>query len=412
MRSLLLFMLGGALATTGTVAAVTISTIAAEAISGSARWSGLPVACNVLGTAGGALLLARLLERSTTPRALGVQYLTSAAGAGLAVFSVVHRAPWLLAAGMSLLGLGNGATQYSRYLAADPFAPALRARALSAVVWVGSIGAVVGPALLLPTGRLALRLGLPHHAGPYLFTGAAFVSVAALYALTLPRSPAVPAVPAVGPEAPGRAGAVTTGAAGADLRTASSWASWPGDARIALLAMLVGHAVMVLVMTMTPLHLMHHGHGLSSVGLVISAHVAGMYLCSPALGWLTSAVGPRRVLQLGASLLTASCALAAWLALRGHGEPMALPLFGLGLGWNAGFVAGSTLLARSLAAGVQVRGRAAADAAVWICAAATSLGASVLFDEIGYVWLNLFAGGLSLILLTWLLARTRVAAAG
>ena len=39
-------------------------------------------------------------------------------------------------------------------------------------------------------------------------------------------------------------------------------------------------------MSMTSVHLRHHGASLTIVGFVISAHVAGMYALSPVMGWL------------------------------------------------------------------------------------------------------------------------------
>src|SRR5439155_1539667 len=42
----------------------------------------------------------------------------------------------------------------------------------------------------------------------------------------------------------------------------------------AVAALVGGQATMTLIMTMTPLHLTAHGHGLGTVGFVISGHVA------------------------------------------------------------------------------------------------------------------------------------------
>ena len=47
--------------------------------------------------------------------------------------------------------------------------------------------------------------------------------------------------------------------------------------RIALVALATSQLVMTLIMTMTPYHLHMEGHGLETVGLVISAHTLGMF---------------------------------------------------------------------------------------------------------------------------------------
>ena len=41
--------------------------------------------------------------------------------------------------------------------------------------------------------------------------------------------------------------------------------------------MVLTQIVMVAIMTMTPVHMKHHGHGLSEVGLVIGFHIGAMY---------------------------------------------------------------------------------------------------------------------------------------
>ena len=60
---------------------------------------------------------------------------------------------------------------------------------------------------------------------------------------------------------------------------------------------------MVGVMVMTPVHMGHAGGGedavLRVVGLVISVHVAGMYLFSPLVGALADRVGAPTVVALG-----------------------------------------------------------------------------------------------------------------
>ena len=56
---------------------------------------------------------------------------------------------------------------------------------------------------------------------------------------------------------------------------------------------------MVLIMTMTPLHMTEHGHGLGAVGLVISGHTFGMFGLSPISGRLTDRFGSVPVIFAG-----------------------------------------------------------------------------------------------------------------
>jgi len=45
--------------------------------------------------------------------------------------------------------------------------------------------------------------------------------------------------------------------------------------------MVVTQLVMAAIMTMTPIHMKAHGHGLGATGLVIAIHIGAMYLPSP-----------------------------------------------------------------------------------------------------------------------------------
>src|SRR6266536_3208022 len=115
---------------------------------------------------------------------------------------------------------------------------------------------------------------------------------------------------------------------------------------LALTAMVIGQMVMVLVMSVTSLHMHHHTHGLDDVSLVIMAHTLGMFGLSIVNGALIDRLGRKAAIGAGAALLIAGSLLApvslmtAWLALA---------LFLVGLGWNLCYIAGSSLLSDTLA---------------------------------------------------------------
>ena len=104
--------------------------------------------------------------------------------------------------------------------------------------------------------------------------------------------------------------------------------------RLGALVMVLTQLVMVAIMTMTPIHLRDNGHGLAAAGLVISIHIAAMYLPSPLSGWLADRVG-RRLVVAAAGIVLLAADLVAALAL-------------LGLGWNLGLVGGTALLTDAL----------------------------------------------------------------
>jgi MFS family permease len=120
--------------------------------------------------------------------------------------------------------------------------------------------------------------------------------------------------------------------------------------------MLVGQMVMVGIMTMTPLHMSDHGHGLTSVGFVISAHAAGMFAFSPISASIVARLGEVPTILAGLGVLAASALLAAW-APQDGGLVLLLALFLLGYGWNLGFLAGTPCWERRGARGADTHGR-------------------------------------------------------
>src|SRR5215203_7423033 len=84
----------------------------------------------------------------------------------------------------------------------------------------------------------------------------------------------------------------------------------PG-ARLGLVTLALGHAVMVSVMVMTPLHMSHGDAGLEVIGLVISIHILGMFAFSPLTGMAVDRFGGRAVAVLGSVVLSSATLLAS-----------------------------------------------------------------------------------------------------
>ena len=140
---------------------------------------------------------------------------------------------------------------------------------------------------------------------------------------------------------------------------------------------------MVWLMSMTPVHIREAGGDLGRVGLILSAHVFGMYALAPLAGWVEDRRGTVTAIATGLVTLAAAAGLAAVAPVGGL--LMGLALFLLGVGWSFEFVAGSTLLARRLPVGVRAAVQGRVEPSVWLSSAAASLGAGLLLDV---VWLR------------------------
>lgn len=391
-RSLLTLVAGVGLGSTGYIAAVTVSTIVAQDLAGSAAWAGLPGATIVIGSAAGSALLSALMVRRGRRVGLTVGYLLGTLGALIAALALIAGSFAVFLVGTSLMGFANSANQLSRYTAADMYPVSRRASAIGIVVWGATIGAVLGPNLVRPAGSVAESAGLPELAGPYLAL-VMFVGVAA--ALTFARLRPDPyeladqrdiAEPHDGP-AP----------------TARSLLRRP-TVVVSVAALIVGQVVMTLIMTMTPLHMTDHGHDIAAVGLVLSGHTFGMFALSPLSGRLTDRFGSPRTILAGMTVLAVSSALSVAAPPDGGGL-LFVALFLLGFGWNLGFVAGSAMLASGVDVAERTRLEGITDALIWSSAAVASLGSGLLVTFAGFASLGLLGLAMVAIPVALLFAR-------
>lgn len=373
---------GVALGSTGHIAAVTVATIVARDLLGSQTWAGLPGATVVLGAALGSVLLSALMARRGRRIGLVTGYSVGVLGALVATTAVITRSFPLLLLGTVLIGFGNTSNQLSRYTAADLVPPERRASAIGLVVWAATVGSVVGPSLVPFASNWAAGLGLPPLAGPYLLP-IVFVGLAAILSLTMLRPDPYDIADESTRAHPDAEPAVIGPVRGILRRPAVA---------AAIIALVIGQFVMVLVMTMTPLHMTEHGHGLGAVGLVLSAHTLGMFAFSPLSGWLSDRFGRVPTIFLGTAVLAISSLMAA-MAPPDGGLVLLVALFLLGLGWNFGFVAGSAMLSENLEIHERTRVQGTADALIWSSAAAASLGSGLIMAAVGYTALGILGAG-------------------
>ncbi len=397
-RAVATLVAGVALGSTGHIAAVTIASIVADDIAGTSALSGAPGAAVVLGAALGATLLSALMARRGRRPGIAAGYAVGVLGAVIAVVAIVSKSVPLLLAGTLLVGFGNASNQLSRYVAADLAPNAKRASAIGLVVWAATVGAVLGPNLVGPSGVVAEWLGLPRLAGPYLVP-IAFVGLAGLLSFAFLRPD---------PSEIAEADSLASATVG-DARAIRELLGRPSVA-IALLALVAGQVVMVLIMTMTPVHMAAHGHHVETIGFVISGHTFGMFALAPLSGRMTDRFGSLPVIVAGLVVLAIASALSAAAPPDG-GVVLFIALFLLGYGWNLGFVAGSTLLTQGIHGAERTKLQGAVDSVIWSSAAAASLGSGIVLAAASFAALGLIAVGLVVVPLWIVVMRRRELAA-
>lgn len=355
-------------------AAFTAGPLIAAEMTGSRATSGLPGATAILGTAAGSALLTNIMARRGRRSGLRYGYSIGLVGAVWTLVVTGADAGFILfVAGMFVLGIGHAANQLSRFAAADMHEADRRGPVLGWVVWAGSIGALLGPPLLRVGAPIAESVELPQLTGALMFAAlfylAALVTVLAMR--TDPSDIVVDDV-AVAEVDPARARLGTL------LRLP--------HVRLALTVMIVGQAAMVLVMTMTPIHVREHGHGLGVLGGIMTAHFMGMFALAPFIGKMVARWGAPAVILSGLALLTAG-AVGAALSPETSGPLLALSLYVVGLGWCLGFISSSVLLTQGLVYAERVRVQGSVDALAWLSSAAASIGSGFLLAGFGFTTL-------------------------
>ncbi|MGW4795192.1 MFS transporter [Nonomuraea sp. NPDC004297] len=382
----------------GIAVGLALSSVVVDELSRSTVISGFAGTATVLGAALLALPTAKASGRGGRRAGLSLAYAAALAGCLISVLAISLRSWPLLLAGLVLVGGGSAGSLAARYSATDLSPKDRSARHLSLVVWASTIGSVAGPNLAKPADQIGMRLGLVEKAGPFAFAALAFALALVVIIGFLRPDPLKLARAATGAGEPGPGRGRTIRTAWQTLRTTPM-------ARRALVMIAVSHTAMVSIMSMTPVKLHHDGSNLDVIGIVISLHIAGMYVLSPVVGWLADKAGKVPVLVLGSVLLLAAAALAGTAGHRVWQVTAALVL--LGLGWSCGLVAGSALVTES----VPIDGRPAvqglSDLLMNVCGATGTIIAGAIVGLLGYGVLGLVVGVMVTLAGLWLVAAGR-----
>ena len=394
-RTLAVLLLAQILSGLGLAAGITVGALLAEQMLGSSRFSGLPTVFFTIGSAAAAVGVGRISQRFGRRAGLSAGYLTGALGSLSIVVAASQSNIVLLFASFLIYGAGVSTNLQARYAGADLAAPSRRGRAVSIVLVATAVGAIIGPNLVRATGTVATNLGMPALVGPFLLAAAAYASAGIVLWLLLRPDPLLLARSLAAAES-ARAGDTqkpSVSNAAAASRRGLNWAV-AGGAGIMILTQLI----MVAIMTMTPIHIEHHGHSISVTGVVIAAHVAGMFLPSPFSGWLVDRFGYLPIaVAAGITLLAAG--LIAALAPVDSVAILILALVLLGLGWNLGLVSGTTLVTDAVPLATRARTQGVVDLGIALAGAGGGLSSGLIVTASSYATLTLVGGILGLLII-------------
>lgn len=395
-RTLVVVMASQVLGGAGLAAGVTVGALLAQEMLGSENLAGVPTALFTLGAAAAAYLIGWVTQRRGRRLGLGLGFMVGGVGAIGVLAAAAFDSVVLVFASLLVYGAGSATNLQARYAGTDLAAPARRGTAISIALIATTFGAVAGPNLTGPLGELATSLGLPALAGPFLLAAIAYLGAGIVLLVLLRPDPfllarrlgaaaEVGTVAEAPPELPRRLGA--SAYAGATV-------------------MVLSQIAMVAIMTMTPVHMQAHHHGIGDVGLVISVHIAAMYLPSLITGLLVDRLGRTPVaIAAGVTLLVAG--LVSALA---PGDSLALTIAALallGLGWNLGFISGTALVIEGTDPANHPRIQGTLDVLVALAGAGAGALSGVIVAGSGHATLSLAGGTLALLFIPILIWARR-----
>lgn len=381
----------------GLAAGVTVGALLAQEMFGSTGMAGVPSALFTIGSAAAAAGVGQLSQRFGRRVGLAAGYLTGALGSvGIVVAAVIDNISLLFAA-LFVYGAGTATNLQARYAGADLAHHDRRARAISTVLVATTVGAVIGPNLVGVLGDLADAIGVPRLAGPFLLAAVAYGAAGVIIWILLRPDPLrlaaeFPADPVI--------------IGGVDDEPAERTSSWNPVVLAGAAVMMITQLVMVAVMTMTPVYMQHHDHDLAAAGLVISIHVAAMYLPSPISGYLVDRYGAAVTAGLAAATLIAAGALAAFTPPDSIAA-LAVALALLGFGWSLGLIAGTTAITNATAVAGRAKTQGTVDLFIAVSGAAGGLGSGFVVAQTSFPTLAVIGAALAATIVPILLLRRR-----
>lgn len=305
-----------------------------------------------------------IMRRIGRRKGFAIGSLIGAIGGLISVWAVLHNHFWMFCIGTAGVGVFQAFAQYYRLAAADSVSVDLKAKAISNVLVGGVVAAVAGPAL----ASWSKDLLVIRFAGSYMMVSI-LSAVSALLILSAYRD--------TKDHTPQTQGVLLP------VRPLSKIMLQPVSLA-GIANNVIGGAMMMLVMSATPLAAVACGHPISEGANIIQWHMVGMYVPSLFAGKLIGFLGLPTIILTGIGL-SMTCAL----IVLASPDSFYLALLCLGVGWNFMFVGGTTLLAQSYRPEEKDKTQSAAELLRYSVTAIAALGAGSISEHFGWVYLNM-----------------------
>ncbi|MGE8033923.1 MFS transporter [Lysinibacillus sp. KCTC 33748] len=374
----------------GLAAGITVGALLAQQMLGTDAYAGVPSALLTLGSAGTALIVGKLSQRYGRRTGLSTGFIVGGLGAIGVVIAAMINSVILLFASLLIYGAGTATNLQARYAGTDLANNKQRATAISTTMVMTTFGAVAGPNLVNIMGEFAVSIGVPALAGPFILSATAYILAGLVLFIMLRPDPLEIAKLLEAHKQENEHGNKS--------ESLNKKAHNKRGLTVGATVMVLTQIVMVAIMTMTPVHMKHHGHGLSEVGLVIGFHVGSMYLPSLVTGILVDKIG-RTAMSIASGVTLLFAGLLAAFAPSDSMLLLIIALSLLGLGWNFGLISGTAQIVDSTEPSTRAKTQGKIDVLVALAGASGGALSGMVVANASYAVLSLAGGLLSLVLI-------------
>ena len=386
-RTILLLAIAQALYSSCIITVFATAGLVGLNIAPSPAWATLPVTTFVLGamftTVPASMLMQRMGRKPIFLMGAGVSIL----GAALAVWAIITSNFAAFCFATALQGVFQATSGFYRFAAAEAADENSKSIAISWVLTGGVVAAIGGTVISNYTSEM-----IPLHtfAGSYAAAVIlALLNMAVVLCLEIPK----PAETTVGGVA----------------------RPWPELLRqpkmlVAMASAMIAYSMMNLMMTAAPVAMIGCGFTKGDASWVIQWHVLAMFVPSFFTGQLIKKFGAEKITALG--MLMLMLAAGAGLAGISFGH-FAVALMILGLGWNFGFIGGTTMLTDTYRPSERGKVQAANDFGISLLMVIASSSSGVILAELGWaaVPLALFPpAAVALLMVGWLMLQPKAVA--
>jgi MFS family permease len=283
---------------------------------------------------------------------------SSIMGAAISVWAIYHSNFYVFCVGAALQGVLQATSSFYSFAAAEAAGPEDKAVAISWVLTGGVVAAVAGTLISSQTRDVF---------APFTFAGT-YVAVIAFALLSL------------------LVFANLKIAMPTKAEIAGEQRSWPQLLRqpklvIAMVTAIFSYALMNLMMTAAPVAMKICGFDSAASIWVIQWHVLAMFVPSFFTGVLIKRFGVNLITSIGMAILI-SAGIAALLGIAFANFAVALIL--LGLGWNFGFIGGTTMLTSTYTPAERAKVQAVNNFGVSLLVAIASASSGQLLSHFGW----------------------------